>query len=102
MAPNWVPADDNRAWLDQQSLYAGIGDGAGLSPATGASGSSLPPEICVTGAPLGEVRYGGRGRDGRYDFVAYVYSSVTVLQPATSPNVIGVWIDGGLYNQVHW
>jgi hypothetical protein len=31
-----------------------------------------------------------------------VYSSVTILQPNTSSNVIGVWIDGALYNQVHW
>jgi hypothetical protein len=102
-APNWIPADNNAAWAQQQSLYAGIGDGSGLAPAPGALASTLPPEVCVSGAPIGQVSYPVNiGHFGAYEMVANVYSSVTILQAAPSPNVIGVWIDGALYNQVHW
>jgi hypothetical protein len=103
MAPNWIPADNNAAWIQQQNLYAGIGDGSGLAPAVAAAPSTLPPEVCVSGAPIGQVIYPVNiGQLGTYEMVANVYSSVTILQPATSPRVIGVWIAGALYNQVHW
>ena len=99
MAPNWVRADSTRAWVSQQTLYAGIGEGTSLNPAAGAPPSSLPAKVCVSGAPLARVNYGGFGRSARY---ASVYASVTILQPNTSRNVMGVWINGSLYNQVHY
>jgi hypothetical protein len=106
MAPNWVPADNTAAWIQQQTLYAGIGDGTGLSPASGAAASTLPPEVCVTGTPIGQVNYltnfGGAGFGGILPMTVGVYTAVTILQPDTSPNIIGVYIDGALYNQVHW
>jgi hypothetical protein len=103
MAPNWVPADNNPAWTQNQTLFTGIGEGSGMAPAGGATANTLPPKVCVSGPPIARVRLGaGGGRFGNdYSFAA-VYSSVTILQPSNSPNVIGVWIDGALYNQVHW
>jgi hypothetical protein len=106
MAPNWIPADNTAAWVQQQTLYAGIGDGAGLAPASGTAASTLPPEVCVSGSPIGQVNYLSNIGAARFGGIApmtvNVYSSVTILQPDTSPNVIGVYIDGALYNQVHW
>ncbi len=106
MAPNWIPADNTAAWVQQQTLYAGIGDGTGLAPASGTAASTLPPEVCVSGSPIGQVNYLSNIGAARFGGIApmtvNVYSSVTILQPDTSPNVIGVYIDGALYNQVHW
>lgn len=106
MAPNWVPADNTAAWVQKQTLYAGIGDGTGLSPASGATAAALPPEVCVTGVPIGQVTYlinlGRAGVGGIAPVTVGVYTAVTILQPETSSNVIGVYIDGALYNQVHW
>jgi hypothetical protein len=114
MAPSWTSADNTPAWLKEQSIYAGIGDGSGLDPASGATVSSLPPLVCVSGPPLGQVRYtspinpaapvpgAALGVSVGVAPTINVYSSVTILQPNTSSNVIGVWIDGALYNQVHW
>lgn len=103
MSSTWVPADNSMAWAQQHTLYAGIGDGAGLTPSAGVASVSMPPEVCVSGAPIGQVDYAiNLGPYGFSRLVVPVYSSVTLLQANSSPNVIGVWIDGALYNQVHW
>jgi hypothetical protein len=114
MAPSWTSTDSTPAWFQQQSIYTGIGDGLGLAPTSGATVSSLPPLVCVSGPPLGQVSYASLlnptapapvmmlGASLGLPTTINVYSSVTILQPNTSSNVIGVWIDGALYNQVHW
>ena len=103
MAPNWVPATNNAAWFKQQSLYAGIGDGSALMPSGGALPTSMPPEVCVAGAPLGQINYGlNLGEFGNVPLVASVYATVTLLQPRPSLNLIDVYIDGALSNQVRW
>jgi hypothetical protein len=100
-APSWVPKDNTARWAQQQTLYAGIGAGTGLAPSSGMNYSSLPPEVCV-GEQLGQVNYTIRGGREGFEFTANVYAQVTVLQPQASPNIINVYIDGALYNQVHW
>lgn len=107
MSATWDPSDSNASWAREQTLYAGIGDGSSLTPSNGLPATSMPPEVCVAGAPLGQVilRIGGIARSvgpGAGNIVVPVYSSITILQPESGPNVIGVWIDGALYNQVHW
>jgi hypothetical protein len=112
MSAAWVPSENNAAWARQQALYAGIGDGSTLTPSSGLPTTSLPPVVCVAGAPIGEVilRIGGIAGTfgprsvgpGAGSMVVPVYSSITILQPESGRNVIGVWIDGTLYNQVHW
>lgn len=102
-SPNGVPANNTPAWLQQQTLYTGIGDGAKLTPPGGSPTASLPPEICVAGAPLGSIQLGVDLRQsGLPTSNAAVYSAVTILQANTSPRVIGVWVNGALANQVHW
>lgn len=109
MSPIPPPTANQAAWVLQQQLLAGIGDGSQYTPNTGVPVSLLPPEICVFGAPTGVVSYPmslvgvqGIASVATVNIPVPVYSSVTILQPNTSNNVIGVWINGQLYNQVHW
>ena len=109
MSATAPPAASQAARAAQQQLLAGIGDGSQFTASSAVPVSSMPPEICVSGAPIGVVsvpmnlgNLRGLADVGVVSIAVPVYSTVTILQPNTSNNVIGVWIDGQLYNQVHW
>jgi hypothetical protein len=106
MSPTSIPTNNTAAWEQQQTLYSGIGDGTELAPTTGPTVGTMPPEVCVFGAPIGQVNYpltaGSLIGIAGSSMLVPVYSTVTLLQANASPHVIGVWIDGALYNQVHW
>jgi hypothetical protein len=102
-----IPTNGIPAWLAQQTVLTGIGEGSDLAPSTATPLDALPPKVCAAGAPIGQVNVpiglpGLAGGLGPVLVPVPVYASVTLLQPNTSANVIGVWIDGQLYNQVHW
>lgn len=98
----WDASDNTTSWVAQQTMYSGIGDGATITPLSGDTSSSLPPKICVSGQALGTVNY-ALGVDSDSTILTVpVYASVTILQPNTTSNVIGVYIDGALYNQVRY
>jgi hypothetical protein len=99
MSPIWTPADSTPAWVSQQTLYTGVGDGSALSPSTGLPVASMPPEVCVSGLPIGQVALGIGLMGG--SLTVPIFSSVTILKQQTARNV-GVWTDGALNNQVHW
>lgn len=106
MSATWIPSNNTAAWAQQQTVYSGIGDGTLLAPTTEPTIRTMPPEVCVSGATIGQVNYpltsGSLVGTAGSSMPVPVYSSVTLLQANASPRVIGVWIDGALYNQVHW
>ena len=78
--------------------YVGIGAGDGLMPSIDVS---LGSKVCV-GRQVGQIgMYWGGGESASWALVN-VYDRVAILDPATSPRVIDVYLDGVLYRRVRW
>ena len=85
------------------SVAVGIGNGDGLVP-TG-DGSPMPGKVCV-GKLLNSVTVGGDSTGdsggGGSPVDIGTYDRVVLLDPAWSPRVIDVYINGALYRRVRW
>lgn len=77
--------------------YVGIGDTSG--EVQGEYGTFVRQKVCV-GNLVGTAGFGGGG-DGSYDVVS-VYDRVVLIDPAESPDVIDVLINGQLNNRVRY
>ena len=76
----------------------GIGTGDGLYPTVDAM---LGSKVCV-GQQTGQVGMSsGTGENATWMLVN-VYDRMAVLDPATSPRVIDVYLDDALYRRVRW
>jgi hypothetical protein len=78
----------------------GIGSGDNVAP-TGGDGVLLGSKVCV-GRQVGQAWvFTGSGDNSWAGFVN-VYDRVAVLDPATSPNVVDVYLNDALYRRVRW
>lgn len=78
----------------------GIGEGDGLQP-NQAEGVTLGPKVCV-GAPVGQfVQTVGSG-ENQTSMLVNVYDQLALLDPATTPRVIDVYLNNALYRRVRW
>lgn len=78
----------------------GIGSGDNLAPNNG-DGIFLGRKVCV-GRPVGQVWVMTGSGDSSWAGYAGVYDRIAILDPATSPNVIDVYLDNTLYRRVRW
>jgi hypothetical protein len=78
----------------------GIGDSDGLTAPSG-DGVLLGRKVCV-GRRVGQAWvFTGRG-DNSWSGYVDVYDRIAILDPATSPNVIDVYLNNALYRRVRW
>jgi hypothetical protein len=83
-------------------VYAGIGEGDGMTPDwSGDSYIPLPSKVCV-GNKVGDTWVAVGSGDSSGTYAAGVYDRVVMLDPAASPNVIDVFVDSSLYRRVRW
>lgn len=86
-------------------LYAlspviGIGTGDDLAP-TIDSGPLSSRKVCVSG-PRSQVSTWLGSVDGGSMVMVTTYDRMVVMDPASSPRVIDVYVDGSLYRRVRW
>lgn len=78
--------------------YVGIGTGDDLMPNVDVT---LGSKVCV-GRQVGQIgMFWGSGESGTSALVN-VYDRVALLDPATSPRVIDVYLNNALYRRVRW
>ena len=98
-----LPAN-SQAVVAGSDAYIGIGSGDGLASSTNSDGSSIQ-KVCV-GKLLSSVTVGGDSTGDSGGGGAPVdigtYDRVVLLDPAWSPRVIDVYINGALYRRVRW
>lgn len=83
-----------------QQVYAGIGEGDGVS-GNWQSGGALPQKICV-GNRLGQtITSIGSGEDS-HTVPADVYDYVVAMDPQRSPRFIDVFVESTLFRRVRW
>lgn len=85
------------SYIPVATPYVGIGDTSG--EVTGEYGTFVRQKVCV-GNQVGSVFSGGGG-DGSYESIA-IYDRVVVIDPAPTPDVIDVMINGRLNNRVRY
>ena len=106
------PCPDGTAALDS-GVYAlqqgapytdvpalGIGTGDNLFP-NQVDGYQLTAKVCVgrqLGQTTAQVGYG----ENASSVLVNIYDRVAILDPATSPNVIDVYLNNALYRRVRW
>jgi hypothetical protein len=101
--PEGTTALENGVYAIQQGSdaaipYVGIGAGDDLMPSIDVT---LGSKVCV-GRQVGQIgMFWGSGDSGTSALVN-VYDRVAILDPATSPRVIDVYLDGTLYRRVRW
>jgi len=78
----------------------GIGSGDGLMPWNGDS-FVLTSKVCI-GRQVGQTWVMTGSGDNSWGGFVNVYDRVAVLDPAMSPRVIDVYLNGGLYRRVRW
>lgn len=79
----------------------GIGEGDNLQPTSGENAISLGSKVCIgrqVGQTSVQVGYG----ENASSVLANVYDRVAILDPATSPRVIDVYLNNALYRRVRW
>jgi hypothetical protein len=78
----------------------GIGSGDNVAPSNG-DGVFLGSKVCV-GNPVGQIWV--MTGEGDHSWAGYVdlYDRIAILDPATSPNVIDVYLNDALYRRVRW
>ena len=85
---------------DPNAAFLGIGDGDTLRPGS-ESAPILGRKVCV-GRLVGQAAVQiGYGADAT-SVLASVYDRVALLDPATSPRVIDVYLNNALYRRVRW
>ena len=83
---------------DQTSPSVGIGDGDNQVQ----NGDfTLASKVCV-GRQVGQVWLSTGSGDNVWSGYVGVYDRVAILDPATSPRVIDVYLNGALYRRVRW
>lgn len=84
---------------DWSQPYVGIGNGDDI---TGPSGDNvLGSKVCV-GHQVGQTWTSTGSGDNMWSGYVALYDRVAVLDPATSPRVIDVYLNGALYRRVRW
>ena len=85
---------------DTAAPTAGIGEGGDLTPNSG-EGVFLGSKVCV-GRQVGQVSVITGSGESMSSALVNVYDQVAILDPATSPNVIDVYLNNALYRRVRW
>ena len=103
--PDGTAALENGAYALQQGApdttpLAGIGTGDGLFPDP-VHDMLLGRKVCV-GRQVGQVIATIGSGEGMSVQLVNVYDRIAVLDPATSPNVIDVYLNNALYRRVRW
>lgn len=87
------------------AYYEGIGTGDGLTKSMfGGSSDPLGVKVCVADK-VGTVKVNTSGSSIGYSssyVTAGVYQQVVLMNPATSPRIIDVFVSGELYRRVRW
>ncbi len=86
---------------DQTSAYLGIGEGDNLQPISGDNPFVLGSKVCV-GRQVGQVSVQVGYGENATSVLANVYDRLALLDPATSPRVIDVYLNNALYRRVRW
>ena len=79
----------------------GIGEGDNLQPWNGDNVVTLTSKVCV-GRQLGQTFVQFGSGDNVSAAMVNVYDRVALLDPATSPRVIDVYLNNALYRRVRW
>ncbi len=86
---------------DTTSPSVGIGEGDNLQPTGGENPFVLGSKVCV-GRQVGQSSV----QTGFGEYTSYtpvnVYNRIAILDPATSPRVIDVYLNNALYRRVRW
>jgi len=85
---------------DLSSAYLGIGEGDNLRPG-GIDAPALGSKVCV-GRPVGQSSIQVGFGENATSVLANVYDRFALLDPATSPRVIDVFLNNALYRRVRW
>ena len=86
--------------VDLTSVYLGIGEGDSLRP-SGIDAPALGSKVCV-GRPVGQVSIQVGYGENATSLLANVYDRLALLDPATSPRVVDVFLNNALYRRVRW
>ena len=86
--------------VDLTSAYLGIGEGDNLRP-SGIDAPALGSKVCV-GRPVGQVSIQVGYGENATSVLANIYDRLALLDPATSPRVIDVFLNNALYRRVRW
>ena len=81
------------------TYWSGIGDGVGLMPSI--DGPALSSKVCVAN-PVGMTYVTIGAGDSTQSVPAGIYKNVTIIDPATSPSVVNVFIDSSWYRSVRF
>ena len=84
---------------DWSKPYVGIGSGDDIAGPNG--DNVLSSKVCV-GRQVSQAWVSTGSGDNSWSGLAGVYDRVAILDPATSPRVIDVYLNGGLYRRVRW
>lgn len=86
-----------------RTAFTGIGEGDGLMPGNGETGSPLPNKVCV-GNLVGStsISTGGSEAGSGSDVTVGSYDQVVVMAPQASLNVIDVYVNSALSRRVRW
>ena len=79
--------------------YVGIGNGDDIAGPSG--DSALGSKVCV-GRQVSQTWVSTGTGDNSWSGFAGIYDRVAILDPATSPRVIDVYLNGALYRRVRW
>ena len=105
--PDGTAALDEGVWALQQgrqnttSPSIGIGTGDNLVPTGGENNVALSSKVCI-GHQVGQVSVITGFGENSSSVLANVYDRIAILDPATSPRVIDVYINNALYRRVRW
>jgi len=86
---------------DLSAAFLGIGEGDNLRPSGGESPTVLGSKVCV-GRPVGQTSIQVGYGENATSMLANVYDRLALLDPATSPRVIDVFLNNALYRRVRW
>lgn len=79
----------------------GIGEGDNLQPSSGDNYVALTSKVCVA-RQLGQTWVQIGSGDNASTALINIYDRVAILDPATSPRVIDVYLNNALYRRVRW
>ena len=105
VCPDGTRALDSGALALQQGMPSGtgpaVGIGSGDNLISGGNEALLPSKVCV-GTQVGRMwLVTGTGDNSTAGYVN-VYDRIAILDPATSPRVIDVYLNNALYRRVRW
>ena len=86
---------------DTTAPSLGIGEGDNLQPTGGETPFVLGSKVCV-GRQVGQTSVQTGFGENASSVLANVYDRFAILDPATSPRVIDVYLNNALYRRVRW